>query len=818
MPEIKLITENLVDELIPGIQKASGIYILTSFVMESGVRLLAPHLKEAMNRGAEVKLLAGDYLFVSQPEALRALLNIHPYIEARLWRSRGTSFHPKAYLFDYGSGEGLFIVGSSNLSLSAFRMGVEWNLAMNAQAEPFTFQHALINFNRNFYHEFTQTLNEATIANYEKAYKAYHQKFPELVRSITEWEESELMLPQKESKQAEPSAVQEQPNALTPRASQLGALEALADTVEEGYDKAMVVMATGLGKTYLAGFFAQHRFQRVLFIAHREEILHQARRSFLHIMPDKTAGLYNGSEKETGTDFVFASIYTLSSKMHRERFERNAFDLIVVDEFHHAAAKSYQTVLSYFKPRFLLGITATPDRMDGKDVYAICDGNVAYQLHFIEAIQKGWLSPFHYYGIYDATDYSQLTWLGTKYDEGELLEVQLREEVAANIYEGWARHRQTRTIAFCSSIMQANFLSDYFNNQGAASLALHSDTRAMTREEAVRRLESGELTIIFTVDLFNEGVDIPSVDTLLFVRPTQSLTIFTQQIGRGLRLHEGKQTCAIIDLIGNYRNADIKLSLFDTGTGEDKTDKKGSIKPIAPAGCAIELELAVIDMLEELTRKKQPRKDKLRSIYMELKEEIGHRPSYLELHLFGKANSSEYRQEFGSYIGFLHWCGELNEEEETVYLSYERWFKEVESTLMAKSYKMVVLLAMLERGASGWTAPTTPEAAAPFFHRYLTEKEYRRKIDFSDKETQRLKEYDEKKVAKLIADMPMSKWSGSSKGQLTFTDGQFSPQIVIQSEHAELVYSWTKEICEYRLHWHFERKARTEVNYESRSI
>lgn len=806
MPDIKLITENLADELIPSIQKASGIYILTSFVMESGVRLLAPYLKEAMDRGAEVKLLAGDYLFVSQPEALRALLRIHPGIEARLWRSRGTSFHPKAYLFDYGEGEGLFIVGSSNLSLSAFRMGVEWNLAVNAQAEPFTFQHALVNFMRNFYHEFTQPLNETTIAYYETAYKAYHQKNPELVQSITEMEESELMLPQKEAKQEDAEA-NGSSAAITPRAAQLGALEALDLTYAEGYDKAMVVMATGLGKTYLAGFFAKERFGRVLFVAHREEILHQAKRSFLHIMPDKTSGLYNGSDKETGTDFVFASIYTLSTKMHRERFESNAFDLIVVDEFHHAAAKSYQSVLSYFQPRFLLGITATPDRMDGKDVYAICDGNVAYQLHFIEAIQKGWLCPFHYYGVYDATDYSQLTWLGTKYDESELLEVQLCEDVAIGIYEAWMRHKQTRTIAFCSSIMQANFLSDYFGGQGVASLSLHSDTRSMTRPEAIRRLESEELQVIFTVDLFNEGTDIPSVDTLLFVRPTQSLTIFTQQVGRGLRLHEGKQACVIIDLIGNYRNADLKLSLFDTGAGEESTGKRERVTPIAPAGCIIELETSVIDMLEELARKKQPRKDKLRSVYREVKEEIGRRPHYLELHLFGKASSKEYRQEFGSYAGFLYWCGELDALEEAVYLRYERWFKEVESTLMNKSYKMVLLLAMLERGTASWHAPITAQEVAPFFHRYLTEKEYRRRIDFSDKETLRLKEYDEQKVASLITRMPMTKWSGSSKGQIKFDDGEFSIQLDILPEHAELVYMWTREICEYRLHGYFEKKA-----------
>jgi superfamily II DNA or RNA helicase len=304
--------------------------------------------------------------------------------------------------------------------LSAFRMGYEWNLAMNAKAEPFTFQEALGKFMHSFYHEFTYPLNEESVSQYEREYLAHHQKFPELVRIVSEMEESELMLPLKEKPEAVVDPDEPTARAITPRPAQQAALEALQTTWEEGYDRAMVVMATGLGKTYLAGFFAM-QFERVLFVAHREEILHQAKRSFEHIMPDRRGGLYYGVEKEGDADFVFASIYTLGMRKHRERFAPDAFDLIVVDEFHHAAAKSYASVLEYFRPRFLLGITATPDRMDGKDVYALCDWNVAYQLHFLEAIQRGWLSPFHYYGVYDDTDYEQITWLGTRYDEEELL-------------------------------------------------------------------------------------------------------------------------------------------------------------------------------------------------------------------------------------------------------------------------------------------------------------------------------------------------------------------------------------------------------------
>lgn len=799
---VKLITENLGEELIAGMRNASGIYIMTSFVMLSGVRLLAPHLKAALDRGAEVKMLAGDYLFVTQPEGLQALTRIDERLEARLWRSMGTSFHPKAYLFDYDNGEGLLIVGSSNFSLSAMRMGMEWNLAMNAKAEPYTFQVALDKFMHNFQHESTLPLNDHTIARYEEEYKQAHRSNPELIRKITEMEEAEV-----------PSGVaaiggnESQPEAavdMKPRQAQELALEALERTLEEEYDKAMVVMATGLGKTYLAAFFARS-YRRVLFVAHREEILKQARRSFRQILPHRTFGLYNGAEKEGDADCVFASIYTLGMKRHRESFAPDRFDLIVVDEFHHAAAASYQSVIRYFRPKFLLGITATPDRMDGKDVYALCDGNVAYQIHFLEAIRRGWLSPFHYYGVYDETDYSQIRWLGSHYDEEQLAAAQLRASQAERIYRAWQRHKQTRTIGFCSSIRQANFLADYFENAGVPALALHSGTVGVTREEAIRRLTEGSLDIIFTVDLFNEGTDIPAVDTLLFVRPTESLTVFTQQVGRGLRLHEHKSHCAIIDLIGNYRNADVKLQLLAERT-EAEGQRTAAIPP-APAGCVLELETAVVNLLKELSRKRMPLRDRLHSAFLELRNELGRLPTYLELHLHGREDSKGYAQTFGSYAAFLQWAGCLTEEERAAYEACEAWIRDVEKTAMQKSYKMVVLLYMLERGADRWADPVTPQEAAPFFHRYLTEKEHRKRIDFSDGESRRLWAYDEAGVSSLIARMPMAKWSGARGSMTRFEGGVFSLAYAPAPEHRAIVYRWTREVCLYRLHAHFERRA-----------
>ncbi|MDR9793059.1 DEAD/DEAH box helicase family protein [Aeribacillus sp. FSL K6-2848] len=812
MSKVELIQRNLIEKIQEHIETSSTIYILTSFVMKSGVRLLKETLKKAAERGADIKICAGDYLFVTQPEALRELISIHPDIEVRLWRSRGVSFHPKAYLFE-NTTNGYFIVGSSNLSKSALTEGIEWNIGLDKTVDENVFAESMEEFLKLFYADETVQVNEETLKDYENQYHDYHQRHPNLARTWAESEEVELMLPVDKAETEinerdhdviyDPATVTYE--TIQPRFAQVEALERLEAAYEEGYDKAMVVMATGLGKTYLAAFFARN-FQKALFIAHREEILRQAKRSFQRVIPNKTFGIYDRNKKDKDADIIFASIFTLSMKKHLKAFSKDAFDLIIIDEFHHDAARSYQRVLDYFEPKFLLGITATPDRNDNKDVYAICDGNVAYKIDFIEAVQRGWLAPFRYYGVYDDTDYSKIKWLGNRYDETELLQVQLREEMADKILKAWEKYKKTRTLVFCSSIKQADFLSEYFRKRNYRTVSLHSQQTDIPRDQAIAMLEKGELDAIFTVDLFNEGVDIPSVDTLLFVRPTESLTVFTQQVGRGLRLYEGKDYCVIIDLIGNYRNADVKLKLFDTERNAEKNGKREKVIPTVPDNCSLHLDIQAINLLEEMRKKRQPRREKLLFDYQQLKQELGYRPTYLQLHLYGRSEASEYKSEFKSYIGFLYWAGELSEREKEIFSKYESWLVEVERTPMTKSYKMVVLQAMLQRGSSRWHLPITPQEAAPFFHRYLTEKEYRKRIDFSDKETKRLWVYDEEKVSKLIARMPMTKWSGSSNGLLSFDNNVFSLTFSIGPEDEEILYQWTKEICEYRLHVYFERK------------
>ena len=794
-------TNNLFKQIREDIRNSSTIYILSSFIMRSGIDVIYNDLKFALQNGADVKVLTGDYLYVTQPQALLKLLTLQSdNLEIRLWQSNGIAFHPKSFIFKHRE-EGTIIVGSSNLSRSALTTGVEWNVRMKRRASKSTFDQAIFQFIELFYAEETMEINEETIKIYDEAYHQFHANHADLIQSWTKREEIELTLPTKKDEEL-PEEIQEPityETKLEPRPAQEEALTALESTVEEDYSKAMVVMATGLGKTYLAAFFAQ-KYKKILFIAHREEILKQAKASFEKVL-NKEGGLYYGMEKESDHDMLFASIYTLSIQEHLHKFNKNEFDLIIVDEFHHAAAKSYQKVIDYFEPEFLLGLTATPERTDGQDVFALCDGNVAYEITFIEAIQRGWLTPFTYYGVKDEIDYSQIRWLGKRYDQHQLLIEQLNTERAAHIYEKWQMYKQSRTLGFCSSIEQAEFLADYFIEQGDKAISLTSQTTNISRETAIKKLETKEIEIIFTVDLFNEGVDIPSVDTLLFARPTESLVVFTQQIGRGLRLYPNKETCVIIDLIGNYRHADTKLQVFDQRLGQAKTD----IIPTVPETCDIHIETDVINLLKELKKKRSPRRERMYHDYVQVKERLGRRPTYREVHLYGSENSKEYRQAFGGYFAFLNEFDQLNEKEKEVYETYYHWLNKVEKEQMTKSYKMVVLDYLLQKGPDLWYKPVTPNEVAPHFHHFYMAKNYRKQIDFSNRNTKQLWDYDEGKVAKLIANMPMSKWVGKD-GLVSFDGENFRMNFEVDTKDEKILHIMTRQICEYKVQVYFERK------------
>lgn len=801
---ITLHTKNLYKQLKIDIRNSSMIYILSSFLMESGINVIFDDLQYALSEGADIKVLTGDYLYVTDPKALEKLLLLEgDNIEIRLWQSDGVSFHPKSFIFKHKK-NGALIVGSSNLSRSALIHGVEWNLRMERNASIETFDEAIYQYIEQFYAPETMEINAETIKLYKNKYDEFHASNADLLTNWTKQEEIELTLPSPE--EVTGTLVKEEATPyrteIRPRQAQVEALKALEQTIEEGYSKAMVVMATGLGKTFLAALFAK-RFKRILFIAHRQEILKQAKESF-ELVLQKRGGLLYGFEKDIKHDMIFASIFTLSIQEHLHEFERDHFDLIVVDEFHHAAAKSYERVMNYFEPEFLIGLTATPERTDGKDVFALCDGNVAYEINFIQAIQRGWLSPFTYYGIKDDIDYSEIRWLGNRYDQKELLIQQLNEERATYIFQKWMEYRQTRTIGFCSSIQQAQFLTDYFNRQGVRANSLTSESSNSDRALTIEKLSLNEIDIIFTVDLFNEGVDIPSVDTLLFVRPTESMVVYTQQLGRGLRKSKetGKERCVIIDLIGNYRSADMKLQVFNK---QKEKRKAKDIVPIVPDTCEIYIETEVINLIKEMRRKRSPRKERMYHDYISVKHLLGRRPTYDEMYLHGKENVKEFRQVFGGYFSFLKQYGELSQKEEEVFTKHYKWLDKLEKESMTKSYKMVVLQYLLEKGPDKWFESVTPEEVAPYFHRFYMSETHRKQIDFSNKNNRKLWDYDEKGVAKLIATMPMKKWVGDDD-LIVFENNIFQINFPIDSEDREILHEMTRQICEFKLNNYFRKK------------
>lgn len=769
IPEAKLTTHHLYDSLVEAIDLAEEVYIVAAFAQKSGVALLVPAFRRALQRGAEIRLLIGDYLHITDPEALAQLLSLDG-LSVRFYRSGGRSFHPKAYLFRNAE-TGLSIVGSSNISNSALRSGIEWNVHLPQAVAPQILDDAIDAFMDLYLSESAEELNPVVLDAYRQEYAA-RQYVAELE---VEYDEGTVVV----APEILPHRVQEE------------ALHALRETMEEGRTRALAVLATGLGKTYLSAFFAGD-FTRVLFLAHQKELLVQAERSFQKVNPAWQTGFYIGSDRtvtET-TEIVFASVQTLAQKRHLDRFATDQFDLIIVDEFHHAAATSYRKIIDHFTPRFLLGLTATPDRMDGADVYAICHHNVAFQMHFTAAIAEGFLTPFHYYGIHDTIDYSQIRRIGRTYDASELEHRQLDREVADNIHHSWEKHRQTKTIGFCSSINQAEYLAQVFRDKGTTAFALTGQTT--NRAKYMQAFEQGEIDVLFTVDLFNEGVDIPKVDTLLFCRPTESIAIYTQQIGRGLRLAQDKSHCVIIDLIGNYRNVETKLKLLGT---MKESFKRGETEPITPPpGCVIEFDTRALELIHRL---RQPSQRKLRLIeqYEQIKYELGRRPSYVEIGEYAPVPQG-YKQEWGSYVGFLKEHQELSDEEIEAYDANRELIQQVEKTIMNRSYKMVVLLAMLERGEERWMEPITAAEVAPFFYDYLHAEKYR---ELKDAQTMELKgPFDAVKVERLLKKMPFPKM-----GKPFEFDGR-TLSTKVEKKDKECLCQILYEIVVLRLNLYFE--------------
>lgn len=512
---------------------------------------------------------------------------------------------------------------------------------------------------------------------------------------------------------AEPSddAREELEPAPTPHWIQQEALQALAAARDDGRARALVVMATGLGKTWLAGFDLQTRAgelgrtPRLLWLAHRDELLSQAAATLKRVFPQASVGYFAGSQSDLGTDLVMASVQKVCRPEHLERLAAERFDYAVVDEVHHAAAKSYRAILGTLQADFVLGLTATPDRTDQADIQALLDDHLAYDAGLHKGIEAGLLATFAYYGLKDTTDYSfeNIPWRNGKFDPEALARAVATEARMARAWQGWQDHPGQRTLVFCCTIAHATYVRDWLRERGVRVVAVHSGPESDDRDTALQRLQAGELDAVCAVDLFNEGVDVPSIDRVVMLRPSESPVVFLQQLGRGLRKAGGKERLTVVDFVGNHRVFLQRLrTLLDTAPpGAERVSLAEWLQNAArrketalPPGCLIDLELEAIDLLAEFL----PRGDKNAVVraFRELCEARGSRPTAGELYRLGL---NPRVKGAASWLEFVAGEGQLTADEAAVLAQAGPFLGHLDTTPLTKSYKLVTLQALIEGGA-----------------------------------------------------------------------------------------------------------------------
>jgi len=784
-------------QLCDAIAHADEIDLAVSFVKVTGLRMLLPELQTALSRTEEptrpparVRIVTSDYLDVTDPEALRLLMLLQEQgAQARVFRAAGTSFHLKAYLFArFGASHelrGTAFIGSSNISRQALTDGLEWNYRVEYPGDD-GFLEARARFEEIFRDPRTVPLSDDWIDAYEK------RRIPP-PRAIAPG-----------SQETEP------PPEPTP--IQSDALTALKATRLEGYRRGLVVLATGLGKTWLAAFDAEHMgARRVLFVAHREEILSQAADTFARIRTKARIGFYMGAVRDTRVDVLCASVQTLGKSAHLERFAPGHFDYIVIDEFHHAAAPTYRRLLAHFEPRFLLGLTATPDRTDQSDILSLCDDNLVFTRDLFAGIEARLLAPFHYYGIWDeSVDYREIPWRNGRFDPEQLSNKLATLARARHALKQWRHRSQQRTLAFCVSIRHAEYMADQFQIEGIAAAAVYGGSD-LSRGDALQRLTDGRLQVIFSVDLFSEGVDLPTIDTILMLRPTESKILFLQQLGRGLRRAEGKEKLVVLDFIGNHHAflhktqalAQAGATYRELATFARKVEA-GRLE--LPDGCFINYDLALIDFLKSLDS------DGTAKDYQALKDGLGRRPTLAEFYRSG-ANLPRMRKEYGSWFELVAANDDLHEAEAQAAAAHREFLRELEKSKeikMTKSFKMVLLEAFQE--LDGWTTPPSLEGLAQRSRAVL---ERRRPLLRDLPETMRA---DENGITSQWRNYwrtrPVNAWIGGNKPANTHTffrvaNERFEPTFEVSPEHREPFAGLVQELIDYRLAAYEARAAAT---------
>lgn len=596
---------SLVSQLRKEIQSADQVDVLCSFIKWSGIRILEEALRAfAARPGARLRVITTSYLGATDLKAIDLLRSL-PATEVRVsYDTHRTRLHAKAYLFHRDTGFGCAYVGSANLSHAALTDGLEWNVKISQYESPHLWDRVTATFETYW--------NDAEYTPYNPADRPRLQAALAQERMGAEAPTQPLLFD------------------LRPYAFQQEILDRLdAERRVQGRDRHLVVAATGTGKTMIAAFDYRHWSReaagaagcrlRLLFVAHREELLQQSLGTFRAVLRDHNFGdLLVGGRRPEGFDHLFVSIQSYNSQKLTEQFPPDYFAYVVVDEFHHAAAPSYERLLGHVRPRVLLGLTATPERSDGLDVLGHFGGHLSAQIRLPDAINRKLLSPFQYFGVTDPVDLRGLQWQRGGYRTDELDRVLTGNDARAALVIQKVRDilldsRQARGLGFCVSVAHANYMAERFDRHGIPAASLSGESDRKHREEVQGRLRRREINFLFVVDLYNEGVDIPEVDTVLFLRPTESLTVFLQQLGRGLRLYDGKDCLTVLDFIGpahrNFR--------FDRRYRALLTDP---LLPVAeqveqgfthlPAGCTIQMERVarqhVLENIRQAIRQARP--------------------------------------------------------------------------------------------------------------------------------------------------------------------------------------------------------------------
>ncbi len=620
--------KKVITDIENGLLDCDTFDISVAFIALSGLASIRQTLRKLKDQNKKGRIITGTYLSFNDPKMFIDLLK-YPNLEIRVYHNK-IGFHPKGYIFKKNHYQ-YAIVGSTNLTQKALSLNQEWNIFLSTYREKNTIKQIETEFEKQWGESIPLTLQ--WIQQYEKTFV----------------------------KQPAKNKVLKNQEPITPNYMQEQALSSLKQLRKKQQDRALLISATGTGKTYLSAFDVKSvNPKKMLFVVHRKNIAKKAMKTFQTLINDKTMGLFSGIQKETEKDYLFSTIQTIHKKENRELFSPDHFDYIIIDEVHRAGAQTYQELVQYFHPKFLFGMTATPERSDQFDIYKMFNHNIAYEIRLQQAMEYDLLCPFHYYGITDLIIDGET--IDEKSDFNLLIGTKRVDYIIEKIQEYGYSGSKVHGLIFVSRVQEAIELSSIFNQRGFKTQVLTGSDSEEERQKAMDRLEANDengLDYIFTVDIFNEGIDIPKVNQVIMLRPTQSPIVFIQQLGRGLRKDDEKDYVVIIDFIGNYeKNFLIPIALSgNTNLNKDTLRRFVSERNVLiPGVSTIQFdEISEKRIYESIDQANFNDVKLIKESYFQLKAKLGRIPQIKDFEMYGAIDIQNIFQNksLGSYHMFL---------------------------------------------------------------------------------------------------------------------------------------------------------------------